>query len=122
MKIQEKITNDSILRFDPTYIHAPRKDLMMIHSKKLIRQLEIFKFDPVLKLKDTLFFSEQIPLSLHFFMFLMQLKNLCSEEQLKTIYEPALRGEIIGCYAQTELGHGSDVKNLMTTAEYDEST
>ena len=26
--------------------------------------------------------------------------------------------KMIGCYAQTELGHGSDVQNLMTTATY----
>ena len=29
-----------------------------------------------------------------------------------------MKGEIIGCYAQTQLGHGSDVQNLETTATY----
>jgi acyl-CoA oxidase len=29
---------------------------------------------------------------------------------------------LLGCYAQTELGHGSDVKGLMTTATFDESS
>jgi acyl-CoA oxidase len=45
-------------------------------------------------------------------MFLKTLENLCDEEQRKVLYEPALRGEIIGCYAQTELGHGSDIQRL----------
>lgn len=30
--------------------------------------------------------------------------------------------KIIGCYAQTELAHGSDVQNLMTTATYDSAS
>jgi len=52
-------------------------------------------------------------------MFLSTLSNLCDEEQVKMFLQPALKGEIIGCYAQTELAHGSDVQNLMTTATYD---
>ena len=31
----------------------------------------------------------------------------------------ALRFEMIGCYAQTEIGHGSNVRGLQTTATYD---
>ena len=30
--------------------------------------------------------------------------------------------KIMGCYAQTELGHGSDVQSLETTATFDEKT
>lgn len=66
-----------------------------------------------------LFFDEQFPLGLHDFMFLATLRNLCDEQQRNTILEPAERGEILGCYAQTELGHGSDVQGLMTSATYD---
>lgn len=29
---------------------------------------------------------------------------------------------MLGCYAQTELGHGSDVQSLMTTATFEEET
>jgi acyl-CoA oxidase len=55
-------------------------------------------------------------------MFMTTLNNLCSEEQEKMFLQPALKGEILGCYAQTELGHGSDVQSLMTTATYDPAT
>ena len=36
-------------------------------------------------------------------MFLPTLEGQCNEEQRKLFLEPALRHEIIGCYAQTEV-------------------
>lgn len=30
--------------------------------------------------------------------------------------------QIIGCYAQTEMGHGSNVRGLETTATFDKAT
>ena len=36
-------------------------------------------------------------------MFIPTLKNQCNEEQQKLFYERAIRNEIIGCYAQTEV-------------------
>jgi len=33
-----------------------------------------------------------------------------------------LKFEIVGSYAQTELGHGSNVRGLSTIAEYDKKT
>jgi acyl-CoA oxidase len=95
---------------------------MTIYAKKLLRYHEVFPFDYYYKLREQLFFSEQMPLSLHFYMFMTTLNNLCSEEQEKMFLEPALKGEILGCYAQTELGHGSDVQSLMTTGTYDPAT
>ncbi|SDA02894.1 BZ3500_MvSof-1268-A1-R1_Chr11-1g03206 [Microbotryum saponariae] len=51
-------------------------------------------------------------------MFLKTLAEQSNEEQLKLFYEPAKNFEIIGCYAQTELGHGSNVQGLETIAVY----
>jgi acyl-CoA oxidase len=55
-------------------------------------------------------------------MFWLTVQNLSSEEQ-KARWMPDIRElNIIGCYAQTELGHGSDVASLETTATLDKAT
>jgi acyl-CoA oxidase len=45
-----------------------------------------------------------------------------NEEQVKQYLKKSVNFEIVGCYAQTELGHGSDVRSLETTATFDEKT
>merc|ERR1712093_717573 len=41
-----------------------------------------------------------------------------NKEKRQLFLEPSLRYEYIGCYSQTELGHGSNVQGLETTATY----
>ena len=55
-------------------------------------------------------------------MFMLSVENLSNEEQ-KARWLPQIRNiDILGCYAQTELGHGSDVASLETTATLDKTT
>ncbi|KAI0808742.1 hypothetical protein GGR55DRAFT_650629 [Xylaria sp. FL0064] len=62
--------------------------------------------------------SEPTPYGLHASMFLKTLEEQGTPEQHKLFLERARRYEIIGCYAQTELGHGSNVRGLETTATW----
>jgi acyl-CoA oxidase len=56
---------------------------------------------------------------LHDSMWLVTLREQGTPEQHKLFLEKAERAEYVGCYAQTELGHGSNVRGLETTATWD---
>ncbi|XP_061087345.1 peroxisomal acyl-coenzyme A oxidase 1 isoform X1 [Conger conger] len=62
------------------------------------------------------------PLELHLGMFLPTLLNQATPEQQDTFFMPAWNLEIIGTYAQTEIGHGTHIRGLETTSTYDPST
>ena len=61
-------------------------------------------------------------LYLHFYAFLPPLELLSSDEQRKRWVQPAKELKFLGAYAQSEIGHGSDVQSLKTTATYDPAT
>lgn len=52
-------------------------------------------------------------------MFIPALKNLGTHEQQKEWLSRAWDCKIIGAYAQTEMGHGTFIRGLETTATYD---
>ncbi|CAI2298420.1 unnamed protein product [Caenorhabditis sp. 36 PRJEB53466] len=62
------------------------------------------------------------PMALHGIMFIPALTAQASAEQQAKWLTRAQRREIIGTYAQTELGHGTNLQNLETTATYDTAT
>lgn len=55
-------------------------------------------------------------------MFVPAIRGQGTEEQQQKWLPLAYKMQIIGCYAQTELGHGSNVQGLETTATFDPST
>ncbi|KAI4315227.1 hypothetical protein L6164_028061 [Bauhinia variegata] len=68
------------------------------------------------------FVDEPAFTDLHWGMFVPAIKGQGTEEQQKKWLPLAYKMQIIGCYAQTELGHGSNVQGLETTATFDPQT
>lgn len=68
------------------------------------------------------FIKEGNPLGIHFSMFVPAIMGHASPEQQEQYLGKALNCEIIGSYAQTELGHGTFLRGLETTATFDPQT
>ncbi|KAG2782113.1 Peroxisomal acyl-coenzyme A oxidase 1 [Phytophthora cactorum] len=66
--------------------------------------------------------GERLPLEVHRAMFIPTLENQAGYEQQAKWLPLARDFKIIGAYAQTELGHGSNVQGLETTAVFDKET
>jgi acyl-CoA oxidase len=67
-------------------------------------------------------FGYQLPGSIHKGMYVNCIKMLGTDQQKKELLPQCDSMSMIGCYAQTELGHGSDVQSLETVAEFDSKT
>ncbi|GAU24522.1 hypothetical protein TSUD_156340 [Trifolium subterraneum] len=68
------------------------------------------------------FVDEPAFTDLHWGMFIPAIKGQGTDEQQQKWLPLAQKMQIIGCYAQTELGHGSNVQGLETTATFDPKT
>ncbi|OIW10356.1 hypothetical protein TanjilG_28107 [Lupinus angustifolius] len=68
------------------------------------------------------FVDEPAFTDLHWGMFVPAIKGQGTDEQQQKWLPLAQKMQIIGCYAQTELGHGSNVQGLETTATFDPKT
>ncbi|KAG0049484.1 acyl-coenzyme A oxidase [Gryganskiella cystojenkinii] len=66
--------------------------------------------------------DDTLPIVLHNGAFIPVITSQGTDEQIDKWIPPAEKYQIIGCYAQTELGHGSNLSRLETTASFVQET
>uniref|UniRef100_A0AAQ5WYK7 Acyl-coenzyme A oxidase n=1 Tax=Amphiprion ocellaris TaxID=80972 RepID=A0AAQ5WYK7_AMPOC len=101
------------------YDQAVRKSVQMILK---LREYGIADPEEIQHYKRYVAHTQPEPLDLHLGMFLPTLLNQATPEQMDRFFMPAWNLEIIGTYAQTEMGHGTHLRGLETTATYDPAT
>ena len=121
---QKTIAEDPILRFEPEMIGENRNKLFEMMCKKTLRYHELFNYNERegSVIPGFFQFQDQLVTSLHQGMFIPTILNLGSEKQVAHWIPLAQSYKVLGCYAQTELGHGSDVQNLETIAVFDKES
>ncbi|KAJ4831601.1 Peroxisomal acyl-coenzyme A oxidase 1 [Turnera subulata] len=89
------------------------------HAWKRIAELRLSEEEA----KELRFYVDEPAFTdLHWGMFIPAIKGQGTDEQQQKWLPLAYKMQIIGCYAQTELGHGSNVQGLETTATFDPQT
>ncbi|KAM3623510.1 uncharacterized protein V6R79_012045 [Siganus canaliculatus] len=101
------------------YDQAVRKSVLMIQK---LREYGISDPDEIYCYKKMFHPRFQEAMGLHFAMYVPTLQTQCNPEQAKKWLPLAQSFQTIGTYAQTELGHGTHLRGLETTATYDPST
>ncbi|XP_061779089.1 peroxisomal acyl-coenzyme A oxidase 1 isoform X3 [Nerophis lumbriciformis] len=126
-EIESLVINDPDFREeDPNFLsRSERYDQAVRKSAQMILKMREFGIaDPeeIYYYKSMFRGNFYEPIQLHFDMFLPTLYGLCDPEQSKKWLPIAQSYQAIGTYAQTEMGHGTHLRGLETTATFDPAT
>ncbi|GAM82832.1 hypothetical protein ANO11243_008180 [Dothideomycetidae sp. 11243] len=119
-RILKILQNEKVFDKSQNYFagRVDRFETALARAKKL-RQIAVHhKWTQEDKMVANDLISEPGPYGLHESMFLITLRDQGTPEQHEAFLKKAEAYEYIGCYAQTELGHGSNVRGLETTATW----
>lgn len=107
-----------------TITHKDPKEETLLRLQYILKEQLVFDennnldAEKYLEVSDTIHafdFSLGAKLGVHIGLFAGALSNIGTKKHTKLI-QSAYKGEIYGCFAMTEFGHGSDLRNLETVA------
>ncbi|KAM4585468.1 peroxisomal acyl-coenzyme A oxidase 1 isoform 2-T2 [Odontesthes bonariensis] len=101
------------------YDQAVRKSAQMILK---LREFGIADPEEIYHYKSMAKGNQNEALGLHSVMFIPTLYSQCDPQQAKKWLPLAESFQAVGTYAQTEMGHGTHLRGLETTATYDPAT
>ncbi|GAA6234510.1 peroxisomal acyl-coenzyme A oxidase 1 isoform X2 [Lates japonicus] len=101
------------------YDQAVRKSAQMILK---LREYGIADPEEIYCYKTMVNGNQHEAMGLHYAMFTPTLYSQCDQEQSRKWLPLANSFQAVGTYAQTELGHGTHLRGLETTATYDPAT
>ncbi|KAL7046205.1 hypothetical protein ACKWTF_002509 [Chironomus riparius] len=121
-ELEDKVPT-SYLSHKEKYENAVRKAVLVVNKIKELQADGRGGVDIYMALLGgtlgTAIFREANPITVHFVMFLPAIMNHGTSDQQAEWISRAWNCNIIGTYAQTELGHGTYIRGLETTATYD---
>uniref|UniRef100_A0A1A8JRG4 Acyl-coenzyme A oxidase n=1 Tax=Nothobranchius kuhntae TaxID=321403 RepID=A0A1A8JRG4_NOTKU len=109
----------NFLSYSERYDQSVRKSTQMILK---LREYAIADPEEIHQYKSCVHPGGPSPLDLHLAMFLPTLLNQATPEQMERFFMLTWNLDIIGTYAQTEMGHGTHLRGLETTATFDPAT
>ncbi|KAL6110252.1 acox1 [Pungitius sinensis] len=111
---------------DPNFLsRSERYDQAVKKSAQMILKLREYGIaDPeeIYCYKNMVLGHHHEAMGLHFVMFLPTLYSQCDPQQARKWLPLAESFQAVGTYAQTEMGHGTHLRGLETTATYDPAT
>ncbi|XP_037347341.1 peroxisomal acyl-coenzyme A oxidase 1 isoform X2 [Talpa occidentalis] len=124
---------ENVVLKDPDFQHenvnflsrSQRYDLAVRKSATMVRKMREFGIadpDEIMWFKKLLLVNFPEPVGLNYSMFIPTLLNQGTTAQQEKWLLASKELQIIGTYAQTELGHGTHLRGLETTATYDPKT
>ncbi|CAI8005627.1 Peroxisomal acyl-coenzyme A oxidase 1 [Geodia barretti] len=120
-EIYERVLSDPEFARDDRYFHS-REEAFDEAARKAVHKIKLLKEMDIASQVDKYYFrgavDEELPTQLNETMFIPTIESQGTEEQKKKWLEPAREYRIMGAYAQTELGHGTYLRGLETTATY----